>query len=95
VAISVDGRRVESRATQLNNAGQWTPFGSLMLARGPHTVTVHYDESGLLPGSGAPPFAMGPVAFSPSGSGEAVVYADSSEAATLCERTLDWVEAVS
>jgi hypothetical protein len=95
VAISVDGRPLGSRRIQLNNSGQWTPFGSLVLGRGLHAVTLRYGGSELLPGSGAPAFALGPVAFSLAGGDYPVVYSDPSQAAALCGRSLDWIEAVS
>jgi hypothetical protein len=95
VRISVDGRRVGSRTHQLNNADQWTPFGSIRLARGEHTVTLEYGGSALRPGSGGPDFAMGPIAFAPPDTPDATVSVEPAQARTLCGRTLDWIEAVA
>lgn len=94
VTISIDGRRVGSLSHVLTETGQWTPFGSLRLSAGSHTVTLSYGGSQLAPGSGAGPFALGPLALSPAQSGGALLSVSPAKARSLCGRTLDWVEAV-
>jgi len=93
VTISVDGRRVGSLRSVLTETSQWTPFGSLRLSAGSHTVTLHYGDSQFLPGDGAGPFALGPLALSPV-EPDSLVSVSPAGARSLCGRTLDWVEAV-
>jgi hypothetical protein len=77
----------------LNETSQWTPFGSLQLGPGSHTVTLRYGGSELAPGTGAGPFALGPLALSLD-QPEQLVSVAATNARSLCGRTLDWVEAV-
>jgi hypothetical protein len=93
VTISIDGRRVGSLRNMLTETGQWTSFGSLRLRAGRHTVTLRYGGSELTPGSGAGPFALGPLAFSLN-QPEQLVSVAATNARSLCGHTLDWVEAV-
>ena len=94
ITISIDGRRVGSLRGVLTEAGQWTSFGSLQLGPGGHTVTLRYGGSRLIPGSGAGPFALGPLALSPAQRGETLLSVSPAAARSLCGRTFDWVEAV-
>jgi len=94
ITISIDGRRVGSLRGMLTETGQWTFFGSLRLRAGSHAVTLRYDGSQLSPGSGAGPFALGPLALSPVRAGENYVSVSPADASSFCGRTLDWVEAV-
>jgi hypothetical protein len=61
----IDGRTVGARADQLNNAGQYTSFGSVTLVAGVHDVELHYSSSVFAPGSGGPEYGMGPLVLSP------------------------------
>ncbi|MGD0166184.1 MAG: hypothetical protein ABSC51_02685 [Gaiellaceae bacterium] len=94
VTISIDGRRVGSLGNMLTETSQWTPFGSLRLVPGGHTVTLRYGGSELVPGTGAGPFALGPLALSPTQPGENLVSVSPTDARSLCDESLDWVEAV-
>jgi hypothetical protein len=94
ITISIDGRRVGSLRGMLTETGQWTPFGSLRLRTGSHTVTLRYGGSKLAPGSGAGPFTLGPLALSLAQPGETLVSVSPAAARSLCGRPLDWVEAV-
>jgi hypothetical protein len=94
VTIAIDGRRAGSLRSMLTETGQWTPFGSLQLGAGSHTVTLRYGGSRFAPGSGAGPFALGPLALSLTQPGENLVSVSPADARSLCGRTLDWVEAV-
>jgi len=94
ITISIDGRRVGSLRGMLTETGQWTFFGSLRLSAGSHAVTLRYGGSQLAPGSGAGPFALGPLALNPARSGENYVSVSPADASSLCGRTLDWVEVV-
>jgi hypothetical protein len=94
VTISIDGHRVGSLSNILTELGQWTLFGSLRLSAGRHQVTLRYGGSQLAPGSGAGPFALGPLALSPAQTGENLVSVSPANARSLCRRELDWIEAV-
>jgi hypothetical protein len=94
VTISIDGRRAGSLRSVLTETGQWTPFGSLRLRAGSHTVTLRYGGSRFAPGSGAGPFALGPLALSLTQPGENLISVSPADARSLCGRSLDWVEVV-
>jgi hypothetical protein len=94
VTISIDGRRAGSLRSVLAETGQWTPFGSLRLRAGSHTVTLRYGGSRFAPGSGAGPFALGPLALSLTQPGENLISISPADARSLCGMSLDWVEAV-
>ena len=94
VEITVDGARVGSDRNELSNTGQWVPFGTLSLTAGQHAITLTYNGSTLLPGSGGQPFAIGPLAFSPTDSADRIESIQPSDAKVLCGQSLDWVEAV-
>ena len=93
VTIFVDGDRVGSFSGMLNEEGQWTPFGSLKLAAGSHTITLRYGGSELAPGAGAGPFEMGPLALSLD-QPEKLVRVAAANAGSLCGKSLDWLELV-
>ena len=94
ITISIDGHRVGSLSNILTELGQWTLFGSLRLSAGSHQVTLRYGGSQLAPGSGAGPFALGPLALSPAQAGESLISVSPADARSLCRRELDWIEAV-
>ncbi len=95
VTVSVDGTETGSLTGQLNTTRQWTPLGSIALAQGRHRVTLRYDGSKLLPGSGGIPFAMGPLVLSRTTDDLPVTYVAPNAARSLCGKRLDWVEAVA
>jgi hypothetical protein len=92
--LSVDGRVIGIRRHQLNHPGDYTPMGKTVLTAGQHFVTLRYSAANLLPGSGGPPFALGPLVLSRYTEELPVTYLQPSAAPSLCERSLDWVEAV-
>lgn len=95
ITVEVDGRPVGYVSEQLNPASQFLYFGDAKLAAGSHQVTVHSDGQSLAPGSGGPPSPIGPLVLSEDGTEPPVRYFPTSEARALCERNLDWVEAVA
>jgi hypothetical protein len=92
--VSVDGHTIGTRRHQLNHPGDYTPFGKVDLAAGRHVVTLRYRTANLLPGSGGPPFALGPLVVARHTEELPVTYLQPSDARTLCGRSLDWVEAI-
>ena len=91
--VSVDGRRASSLRHQLNNQGQYTPLGEASLSAGRHTVTLRFSGADLRPGSGGPPFGIGPLVLSTATADSPVTVVTPANARSLCGRRLDWVEA--
>ena len=91
VEITIDGNPAGSVAT---SGSLYAEFGSVQLTQGLHRVVVAYDSSDLRPGGGAPTFPIGPLAFSLAGPPAPVEYIEPSRAASLCGRSLDWLEIV-
>ena len=74
VIAYVDRVRVGSSHEVINEAGGWTPLGSIRLAAAAHRVTLSYGDAELYPGSGGPGAAgpglpVGPVALARPTSG--------------------------
>ena len=59
--VSIDGKRAGAGRNQLSHPGPLTPLGEAELSRGPHRISIHYDGADLHPGSGGPPYRMGPL----------------------------------
>ena len=91
--VLVDGRRVASPRHELSHSGQYLPLGEAPLTAGVHRVTLRYGDADLHPGSGDPPFYLGPlvVAAEPETS---IRYVEPDRARTLCGMRLDWIEAL-
>ncbi|MDQ2967259.1 MAG: hypothetical protein M3R37_02940 [Actinomycetota bacterium] len=64
LAAVIDGRPVGARTGQLNNAGQYTPLGTITLAAGAHVVELRYSKGVFAPGTGGPEYGLGPLVFS-------------------------------
>ena len=91
--LSVDGRTVASARHRLSHSGQYEPLGSVALTRGRHEVAFDYATGLLHPGSGGPAPGFGPLFFAPRSAAD-VRYVRPARARSLCDRSLDWVEAV-
>ena len=78
----------------IDNAGQYTPFGSAVLARGTHHVSLEYEGPDIHPGSGGAQFGFGPFVLSRDDDDAPVAVVRSADARTLCGRNLDWIEAL-
>ena len=91
--ISVDGRRIASARHRLSHTGQYEPLGTVRLAPGRHKVEIDYATGALQPGSGGPAPSLGPLFFAPRTAQE-VEHVSPARARMLCDRSLDWVEAV-
>jgi hypothetical protein len=92
--VVVDAGQVYSGRAGWTWPGVYVPVGEATLTNGPHSIELRYHGPWLSPGSGGTQFSMGPLVLgldtAPSRS-EDVAAAD---AASLCGRRLDWVEAV-
>lgn len=93
--LLVDGVSVLQAQHWLNLAGTQLPGDRVTLAAGSHTVTLRYSVSPYLPGAAGSAFALGPIAFAPSTADLPVSMVPADQAATLCGRSLDWVEALA
>jgi hypothetical protein len=96
VDVRVDGRYVGGETGVLDHVGQYRELGRLWLHPGAHRVALTYDNGGLAPGAGTSPSALGPLAVSAATAAESrLLPVPTSDAASLCGRRLDWVEAVA
>ncbi len=66
LTVLLDDRVVGTRHDQLNNAGQFTLFGSTSISAGRHLVEVRASHDSLRPGSGGPTYGTGPLVLSRS-----------------------------
>ena len=95
VSAAVDARRVGVARHQLEWTGQYVDLGSVRLGTGDHRLTLSLTTGGWRPGShGVSPFPLGPVAVAPDTPGR-LVSVPPAQAASLCGRRLDWIEAVA
>jgi hypothetical protein len=95
MTITVDGRPAGTRSMQLSENGQLVPFGSVLLAKGSHTVQLTYTRNRLRPGNGSYQFGFGPLYLgSPAASARLTTVAP-ADADSLCGKSLDWIEAVT
>jgi hypothetical protein len=92
--LSVDGQRVADARDQLNRPGEYTPLGDVELRAGLHQVALRYSAANLSPGSGGPPFPLGPLVLSRYTDELRVTYVQPSNALSLCGKSLDWLEAL-
>lgn len=91
--VDVDGHPVADLRARLNDSGDYTELATAVLSRGTHAVRLRVGGTGLRPGSGGYPFGMGPLVLSPRDDDLPLESVDPADAATLCGRNLDWVEA--
>jgi hypothetical protein len=99
--VAADGRRFGSARGDLNWPDNYTDLGSTQLSAGEHVITFSNPTGGWRPGSGMPPadgpyaaYPLGPLVLAPDDNREPVETVPASKARSLCDRTLDWIEAV-
>jgi hypothetical protein len=90
----VDGRRTGGLRQHLNTAGQYSLLGTVALAAGRHELQVRFARDVLRPGSGGQPAAAGPVVIAPTEQSRSVSTLPAERADGVCDRVLDWVEAL-
>ena len=96
VDLSVDGEEVGSVRHDLNNFGEYVPFGDVGLSAGTHTISLTFHGSDLHPGSGGTAAPIGPLAFANQDAANTrIAYFPASRADQLCGQRWDWIEAVS
>jgi hypothetical protein len=94
VELSIDGRVTRAARHELSHAGPWLTMGAISLAPGLHSVVLRYDEGHLHPGSGGPPFPLGPLALARETINGPIIRVPAERARRLCGKRLDWVEAL-
>jgi hypothetical protein len=92
--VSIGGTLVADERHNLSHSGQYMPLGSMRLPRGLHQVEIRYGEQDLRPGSGGPPFPLGPLVLSRGSTDPPVRFVSPAAAPSLCGKRLDWVEAL-
>lgn len=92
--LDVDGRTLARAQHHLNHPGIDTPLGEADLALGPHGIVLRYSAADLSPGGGGVPFVLGPLVLSRFTADRPITYVQPSNAASLCGKSLDWIEAV-
>jgi hypothetical protein len=96
VDLRVDGRSAGEVRDELNNSGEYVWLGRRRLDAGRHTLTVRFGGADLHPGSGGPPAFVGPLVVSSQDAADTRVRRfRPSQAARLCGRRWDWVEATT
>jgi hypothetical protein len=93
VELTVDGEVIASVRHFLNNKGLYTPLAEVELTPGTHEISVELADGGPAPGSGGAE-ERGDLVIGPGPSAEVkLTRMPASEAAKLCHRRLDWIEA--
>jgi hypothetical protein len=92
--VLMDGQRIASVPAHFDRSSQYTDLGSTVLAGGVHTVRVRFEQARLEPGTGGPEYGLGPLVVTLADTQRNVTTVAPGEAARLCGRTLDWVEAL-
>jgi hypothetical protein len=94
VKLAVNGTEVGTARYELQEDGQYVPFGSIGLERGKYEITISYDGGDWRPGSGGPAATIGPLILQREAPEAKLLEVPLAAARSLCGRTLDWVEAV-
>ena len=95
VEVRIGGSAVGAERHLIDHQGLPTQVGRIELGPGTHRLELGYDDGGARPGSGGDPFGLGPILISSATAADAVVeYLDPADAAELCGRRLDWIEAL-
>jgi hypothetical protein len=99
--VAADGHGFGSKRGDLNWPDNYTDLGSTQLSAGEHVITFSNATGGWRPGSAPAPaggpyaaYPIGPLVLSPADDRERVETIPPAKAASLCGRSLDWIEAV-
>jgi len=92
VSLSIDGRAVGAID---ESGGLYVELGAARLSAGRHRVSLAYGDPSWAPGSTAPSFTLGPLAFTQARAPGPVDYLEPGRARSLCNQSLDWLEVVS
>ena len=76
------------------NLNLYEPFGPFDLEAGEQTITIHYSDARLQPGSGGDPTPLGPVLLERvQADDRGTVSVPASQFQRLCDEPWDWIEA--
>lgn len=95
VDVEINGEEVAGGGPTLDHADEYRQLGEVKLEPGRYTISLTYADNPLAPGGGGAPFGIGPLILSTTAAADAnleIVY--KNQAASLCGRPLDWVEAL-
>ena len=95
--LLVGSKRVAAVRHQLNWPSEYNPLATVRLEKGTNRLTVRYDGPDIRPGSAGPGtgFGLGPLIVGRADPAALrVTYVRPANARTLCDKSLDWVEAV-
>jgi hypothetical protein len=100
--VVADGQRFGGKRGDLNWPDNYTDLGTAELSAGEHVITFTYATGGWHPGSGETrvggyygAYPMGPLVLTPvDADRDRIETVPASQAASLCGKSLDWVEAV-
>jgi hypothetical protein len=97
VEVLIDGRSVGTARHVIDHTQQLTELGRARLTSGEHGLELRYSEgSPLRPGDGGDPFPLGPVVVAAgTAADDAIERVAVADAASLCDRRLDWIEALA
>ena len=95
VRLRVDGELVGSARDQLEETAQLTPLGFAVLRAGRHEVELRYEAGGWRPGSRGTPLRVGPLVAGRPATTAHLLRVSPAQAASLCGRPFDWIEAVA
>jgi hypothetical protein len=95
VKLTVNDTEIGTARYELQEDGQYVPFGSIGLERGKYEVAISYDGGDWRPGSGGPAATVGPLVLQREAPEAKLLDVPLTAAPSLCGRTLDWVEAVA
>jgi hypothetical protein len=94
VKLTVNGTEIATARYELQEDGQYVPFGSIGLERGKYEIAISYNGGDLRPGSGGLAATVGPLILKREAPEAKLLDVPLGAARTLCGRTLDWVEVV-
>jgi hypothetical protein len=95
VTVSIDGREVGRMRNGIQPRGEFLPFGTVRLGAGRHAVQVRRAGGGLSAGAEGGSRFIGPLVLDPAQAADGPLQTVApADAATLCRRNVDWVDAV-
>ena len=95
VALTIDGRRIGGVSYELSGPGQYVPVGRTATRAGANKVELSREGGDLHPGDGGQYSLIGPVVIEPAGAQRREVRRiEPARWRSLCNRRLDWIEAV-
>ena len=93
--VSVDGKSLGLVANEISDINGYVPVATIHLTAGVHTFKFIYPTAGIGPGAGDNTFTeLDEVALQPESPAPQMLTVPASQAASLCGKSLDWIELV-